>query len=74
MLKLRHEELKNSEVALRGEEVNDRLERRDKEYEDVEKQLKTVNKHNDDLSHDKISLQLQREQCTKLAEDVRFAN
>jgi dsDNA-specific endonuclease/ATPase MutS2 len=46
----------------------------DKEYEDVEKQLKTVNKHNDDLSHDKISLQLQREQCTKLAEDVRFAN
>jgi hypothetical protein len=38
--------------------VNDRLERRDKEYEDVEKQLKTVNKHNDDLSHDKISLQL----------------
>jgi hypothetical protein len=58
LLKLRHEELKNSEVGLRGEEVNDRLERRDKEYEDVEKQLKTVNKHNDDLSHDKISLQL----------------
>ena len=58
MLKLRHEELKNSEVQLRGDEVNDRLERRDKEYEDVEKQLKTVNKHNDDLSHDKISLQL----------------
>jgi hypothetical protein len=58
LLKLRHEELKNTEVALRGEEVNDRLERRDKEYEDVEKQLKTVNKHNDDLSHDKISLQL----------------
>jgi hypothetical protein len=35
LLKLRHEELKNSEVSLRGEEVNDRLERRDKEYEEL---------------------------------------
>ncbi len=53
---MRHEELKNSEIALRGEEVQDRLDRRDKEYEDVEKKLKAVNDHNDLLSHDKISL------------------
>lgn len=58
MLKLRHEELKNSEIALRGEEVQDRIDRRDKEYEDVEKQLKAVNDHNELLSHDKISMQL----------------
>ena len=55
---MRHEELKNSEITLRGDEVQDRLDRRDKEYEDVEKQLKAVNDHNDLLSHDKISLKL----------------
>jgi DNA polymerase III psi subunit len=74
LLKLRHEELKNSEISLRAEEVNDRLERRDKEYEDVERQLKAVNDHNDLLAHDKISLQLQKESCNKLTEDIRFAN
>jgi hypothetical protein len=35
LLKLRHEELRNSEIALRLEEVNDRLARRDSEYDDV---------------------------------------
>ena len=54
--------------------MNDRLERRDKEYEDVERQLKAVNDHNDLLAHDKISLQLQKESCNKLTEDIRFAN
>jgi hypothetical protein len=56
LLKLRHEELKNSEVALRLEEVNDRLERRDKEYDDVNVQFKAVSDHNTLLIQDKETM------------------
>lgn len=56
LLKLRHEELKNSEVALRLEEVNDRLERRDKEYDDVNVQFKAVSDHNTLLIQDKEAM------------------
>ena len=74
LLKLRHEELKNSEMAIRLEEVNDRLERRDKEYDDVDVLLKAVTDHNALLVQDKEQLILHRQNAAMLAEDIKFSN